>query len=787
MKHNYTLLLFILFFSLGYSQMKVTGIVVDENNKPIENIYVIIKNSDKVSIEGDLTNIEGVFTLNTTIKNVKLQIVQFNEIYYEKDLELNANIDLGKIIIDNSKVLQEIVVIGKKTNIKKELGKFVVDNISTSQFSKGKSSYEVLNYVPILNSSEKGISIFNKGEATIFINGKPVGENDIALNMIKSIPASNIKKVEIIANPDSKYEANNKNGIINIILKNNENEGVKGSISASTNQSYYNSQYGSGFLSYSKKKVNITSGVNIDNTKNFSRFSYLYNNIPANQQTQIQSNTIDKSKNYSYFINSDFKINEKNNIGLQLGYRLNDKKSNTEANNIFKNIDSENINSTSLNNITKQSPNNNSFRANLNYTHQLDSLGSNIYIDNTQVIRNNNFDNNFDFINSNSPNEKFKQIQDEKFNVNASKIDITKIINEDNKLFFGGNFIYSDIKNDFFHGNFEGLGYVSDPLQTNNYTYTDKTLAGYINYEKIFNEKWEGKIGFRLENFEGKGRTITNDDITKIKNTYLFPSFSLLFMPNENNEISLDASSYILRPYYTQLNPFVRYNSSNSYTINNPNLLPTLSYELTLGYSFKNRYFLNVSYIYDKNLFNDFDIVLPSNLIQRTTANYGNGNDINLNFTYTNNFFNKNLNFTAIFNYKYQDSYGFYNDFDMSFQNNSYSFRLKNQINLSKEKDFNMSLIYGYNSSINAVFGNLNNLHSLVLDFTKTYKNFNFSLSAYDLLRPNLNITENKATYSFLKNIEYFRNIKFSLRYNFGNKKIKKIEDKSSEINNRLL
>ena len=201
--------------------MKVTGIVVDENNKPIENIYVIIKNSDKVSIEGDLTNIEGVFTLNTTIKNVKLQIVQFNEIYYEKDLELNANIDLGKIIIDNSKVLQEIVVIGKKTNIKKELGKFVVDNISTSQFSKGKSSYEVLNYVPILNSSEKGISIFNKGEATIFINGKPVGENDIALNMIKSIPASNIKKVEIIANPDSKYEANNKNGIINIILKNN--------------------------------------------------------------------------------------------------------------------------------------------------------------------------------------------------------------------------------------------------------------------------------------------------------------------------------------------------------------------------------------------------------------------------------------------------------------------------------------------------------------------------------------------------------------------------------------
>ena len=787
MKRTYTFLLFILFFSFGYSQIKVTGIVVDENNKPIENIYVIIKNSDKVSIEGDLTNIEGVFTLNTTIKNVKLQIVQFNEIYYEKDLELNANIDLGKITIDNSKVLQEVVVTEKKTKLKKELGKFIIDNISTSQFSKGKSSFEVLNYVPILNSSEKGISIFNKGEATIFINGKPVGENDIALNMIKSIPASNIKKVEIIANPDSKYEANNKNGIINIILKNNENEGIKGSISTSTNQSYYNSQYGSGFLSYSKKKVNITSGVNIDNTKNFSRFSYLYNNIPANQQTQIQSNTIDKSKNYSYFINSDFKINEKNNIGLQLGYRLNDKKSNSETNNIFKNIDSDIIDSTSLNNITKQSPNNSSFRANLNYTHQLDSLGSNIYIDNTQVIRNNNFDNNFDFINSNSPNEKFKQVQDEKFNVNASKIDVTKVINEDNKLFFGGNFIYSDIKNDFFHGTFDGLDYVSDPLQTNNYTYTDKTVAGYVNYEKIFNEKWEGKIGIRLENFEGKGRTITNNNITRIKNTYLFPSLSLLFIPNENNEISLDASSYILRPYYTQLNPFVRYNSSNSFTINNPNLLPTLSYEFTLGYSFKNKYFLNVSYIYDKNLFNDFDIVLPSNLIQRTTANYGNGNELNINLIYTNSFFNKNWYFSTSFDYIYRDSKGLYNDFDMSFSNNFYLLKFKNQINLSKKKDFNLGIIYGIRSSNKSVAGKLNNFQTLNIDFTKTYKDFNFIFEASNLTYSKLTIEDSKADYNFHKTTDYFKTFSIKIQYNFGNKKIKKIEDKSSEINNRLL
>lgn len=781
-----TSLLWLVSLNICFSQIKISGTIVNTNNIPIENINVIIKNYENISINGDLTNAKGIFSLTSNVKKVRLQVVQFDEVYFQQDLELIQDVNLGNIMIDNSKKLQEVVVTSNKTKLKKELGKFIVSNISTSQFSKGKSSYEILNYIPILNSTEKGISIFNKGEATIFINGKPVGENDTALNMIKSIPATNIKKVEIIANPDSKFEANNKNGIINIVLKTNDNEGLKGSVGTSTNQSYFNSQNISEFLSFSKKKINITSGANVDNIKYFSRYNYTYNNLQTNQQTQIESHSIDKTKNYSYFINSDYKLNDKNTFGLQLNFRLNDKKSNTETNNIFKNIDSDIVSATSLNNISKLTPNNNSFRANINFTHQLDSLGSNIYIDNTQIVRKNNLVNNYDYVNSNTPNEKFMQDQDEKFNINASKIDVYKIINEDNKLYYGGNFIYSNIKNIFFHGNFDGINYVSDPLQTNSFTYTDKTIAGYINYEKIFNEKWEGKIGLRIEKFSGYGSKETKNNKTDINNTYLFPSFSLLFIPNENNEISLDASSYILRPYYSQLNPFIRYNSSNSYTISNTNLLPTLSYELNLDYSYKNKYFINLTYIYDKNLFNDFDIVLPSNLIQKTTANYGNGNEVNMNFIYTNTFFSKNFNFTASFNYIYRNSKGLYNDFDMTFSNNFYALKLKNQINLSKKKNFNMGFVYGIRSSNKSVSGNLQNFQSLDIDMTKTYKSFYFIFGASNLTFSKLKIEEIKNNYSFLKNTDYFKTFSITIRYNFGNKKVKKIEDINSEINKRL-
>jgi hemolysin activation/secretion protein len=186
-------------------------------------------------------------------------------------------------------------------------------------------------------------------------------------------------------------------------------------------------------------------------------------------------------------------------------------------------------------------------------------------------------------------------------------------------------------------------------------------------------------------------------------------------------------------------------------------------------------------------LLENFDILLPNNNIQVTTSNYGKGNDFNANLLYTNNFFNKNWNFTASFDYIYSDSKGYYNDYNMSFSNNSYSFKLKNQILLSQSKNLNMSFVYGYKSSNKTIYGNLNNLHSLELEFTKSYKDFNFSLNAFDILRTDLKISESKEMYNFYKKIDYFKNYSIGIRYNFGNNKVKKIEEKKSEINKRLL
>lgn len=787
-KSKFLKVLFLLLFSnFCFSQTKITGIIVDGLNKPIENVNVVIKNEEGKTIDGDITDNLGFFSINTKVNKIKIQVFQFNNIFYEKNIEIFKDTDLGKIKINTSQVLQEVVLVSKNVNVKKELGKYVVDNIANSIFSKGKNVFEAIKYIPVLNETESGISIFNKGEATILINGKNMGDNETALNMIKNIPAENIKKIEIIAKPDSKYEANTKNGIINIILKKNENEGLKGSVNASMNQSYFNSQYGNVFISYSKKNLNLTTGLNLSNSNFFIRNNNIYNNLITNQQTNIALSTKNNDKRFSNFINADYKINQKNTIGVQFNYRITYRNSNTDIVNIFKNNNLPQIIETSINNNHSNTPNNNSYRANINYAHLLDSIGSKIDFDNTFVTIRENQKNYFEFINSNNTIEKFNQNPDEKFNINATKIDVTKVFNDENKLYFGGNYIFSNVKNYFFHGIFDGLNYISDPLQTNNFSYRDKTYAGYINYERIINEKWEGKIGLRLEKFTANGKSETNEKETNIDNTYIFPSFTLLYIPTDKHEISFDFTTHIHRSGYSQLNPFIRFNSTNSYTINNPNLLPTLSYEFAIEYSYDSKFFVNLEYTDDRNMFNEFDIVLPNNFIQRTTANYGNSNYYNINLIYSNKFFKKNWKFTSSFDFAYNETKGYFNNYDMSFNNSSYDFKLKNQINLSKNKDFNMSFIYGYSSNDRSILGTMNSLHSLKIEFTKTYKNYNFSLYAYDLLRTDLEFTENKLEYSFFKKNDYFRNINISIRYNFGNEKVNIIEEKNTEINNRLL
>lgn len=248
----------------------------------------------------------------------------------------------------------------------------------------------------------------------------------------------------------------------------------------------------------------------------------------------------------------------------------------------------------------------------------------------------------------------------------------------------------------------------------------------------------------------------------------------------------MDYRSSIIRPPYSYYNPNIYFTSANSYKKNNPNLLPILSHTVAFNYSFLKHYSFDIEYDYAKDLFNDFDIVQPNGLIETVTDNYGKGYEIWLDFTYNNQFFKNRWNLTASLSYIYEKSKGIYNGIDLGYDNSEWSIKIKNYIYLNKDKNATLNLIYGYGSSNRSILGEMNAMHSLTFELSKSFNNFNFTFGAYDLLQPNLKLNENREEYSFFKNREYYKTAYFRLSYFFGNKKVKSVNNRQNNINERI-
>ncbi len=783
-------LLFFIFVTLpiiGYSQNTLTGRIIEQTNKPLEYAQVVLQTLDSITIKNGLTGENGVFMLTDLPDGVyNLNVLYFSEVIHSQELNITQDLDLESIVLNTGISLDE-VTIRTMPRLKKRVGKYILTNIASSKFAKNKTTYDFFNTIPIVEVSPDGMNlkIRNKGNAIIQINGKNVGGINVALNMLQSIPATKIKKIEIIKNPDSKYDASNKNGIVNIILKNEENEGVKGILSTRVSQSFYNSHRLNGYLSFSKDKWSVTSGITFNNFKKKLQSNSTYDDYVNNITTAIHSDGTNKKKDLTAYINVNYNINENQNVGFQFNSILLDRRNFSNINSSFSNINST-IDSTIIANIEDKNPHNQSLFSNVNYNVQTDDNGSKLNVD--YNFYNNKKEQNLfnNFIYSNQENTNFLQNTDIKIKAHNLKTDFSKILSNNDKMNIGASYTYSSIDNDFFSDVLYEVKNLSNLEQTNQFIYKDYTIAGYITYKKIFSKKFQGKIGGRLEYFNSEGKTKTNLDVKKLSNTFLFPSFSVLFIPNYNHEFSLDFGSSIIRPPYNNLNPFIYYTSPTSFRQSNPNLLPTISYELYFNYTFFDDFSFDFEYTRDKNLFNNFDIILSDGNIKTITDNWGNGHDYFFDLTYSKDLLKGNWNFSASLSYNYNTNKGNYNSINLDFDDASYNLRIKNNIILNKKQNTILSLNYSYYSSRRSIIGKINTLHSLTAELSKSFKNFQISAGAYDLARDDLKINERRIKYAFYKNKKYFKTYYINIRFFFGKEKVKRIFDKQNDINKRL-
>ena len=709
------LLLFFLFIStsLLHSQNNkviVTGTITDsETNIPLEyaTISVFNVNSEK-AVNGVISDSNGEFSieLNKGNYDFKVEFISFKIKYY-RNITVNDPLDLGTIELSiDENMLEEIEVIGEKTEIEIKLDKTVY-NIGKDLTLKGSSVSDVLDNLPSVEVDIEGnVSLRGNESVRILINGKPSGLVGISSNeALKQFPSESVEKVEVITSPSARYNAEGTAGIINIILRRSKLTGFNGSLSLNSG---YPERYGvSANLNYRTKKLNFFNNVGYNTRTSEGSFineTEYYTDQAINNF--LNENGVRDSERNSNYLNTgiEYFISDKTSVVGSYVLRKSDGFTNN-TNNVNQNF---NTISKFSERLEKESEIDDTNEFSINLTHDFNKEGHVLTID---YQKEKSSENENGFISNSQLKPVFTKYLSEKVNTDEIqeselfKIDYVLPIKKDGQfeLGFRRSNQYQDIdylaENEDLNGNF-----INDLNLSNTLLYNEKVNAFYTQYGNKKN-KFSFLLGLRYEESKTTVKQLANNT-NNVKNyNDFFPTLNLSYQIKENETITFGYNRRIRRARSYFINPFPSKSSATNIFQGNPNIDPTYSNGIDLGYLKRyEKLTLNGSVYYRKEtgVFtfiseNTGDFVLVNEIsvpvLRRTPINLASnkqiGLELNANFTQS-----KNWRLNGSLNFYESETLGEYMGITYDSKNLTWSGRLSNNLKLFSSVDWQTSFRY---------------------------------------------------------------------------------------------
>lgn len=712
----------------------------------------------------------------------------------------------------------------KKQVFKKQSDRFVYD-VAASPVTKGNTTFDLLKQTPLLSTTDdKALKIAGKNNALIYINGRKTNMDAESLTQfLKNTPAENIQKIEVITVPGSEYQVESSDGIINIILKKKMSDGLNGNMRMANSQNKYNASSASFSANYRKDKLGISA--NLNGGENIDAQQYVLRNGNNSSSNESTGNVDDPNKYIGGYLNIDYQLTEKSNLGLTWNTSANKSYNSTVSLfNTIRSLDQDtqqyNINYTNSRNKEDARSYNNSF--NLNYELKTDSLGSKLNMNAAYLnYKRFQFTDNKTFYadalgNSLGLAQTIYQNLPQKINNFSGMVDYIQKFKNDFTISIGGNYnktkTDNDTKNDTYRDG------EAPEFTPNHFIYDENIYGFYLTAEKKFSDKFSGKIGTRYEITNSLG---TSDNAApeyrKIERNYnnLLPYVSLNYAINDKNNISYAFSSRMRRPSFWELNPVRNILTEDNYTQNNPFVKASSTYNQELTYMFKNSYFLILSHSLFKDVITQVplqrDILKPrrdenGNIVtdpvtnqpimdshkqlRYIRTNFGDKQEMSAMVGVQRTFFNQYL--TTNFNIGVQrnindgslsvdpTSGDVFPTYENKISSTSIVIQTNNTIRLDKKKTWFLGINYFFVDKQQIELGLLKNLMSLDVSLKKNWNDWTFALNLNDVLRTNIVEIEDyqaNGNYNYVRNDQFRRGGTFSITYNFGNQKVKKVRN----------
>ena len=607
----------------------ISGKVTDEAGKPLSFASVILLHAaDSALVKTTLTNDNGEYDISPVANGmytVKVMLMGYETYSSDKVTIADNTISVPEIKMQQADAkLKEVTVSVQKPFIEVHPDKLVV-NVENSIVSAGNSVMDVLAKSPgVTVDQNDNISLKGKQGVNIMIDGRtvPVSSADLA-NMLKSMPANSVDKIEIITNPSAKYDAAGTAGIINIKTKKDNKTGFNGSINGSYGQGVYPKDNAGFNLNYRKNKVNVYLNYNMGDRHGFSHVDwdrkYYANDVYTGAYVQDNYTTVHFHNNV-VGAGADYNLSSKTTIGVAVTA---DNFTMTTKGFYFANVmdHNDNLQSTFATNNTSGGTWNN-YAPNLHLKHTFDTTGKELTVDADYARY---WDRSTQDFTTNYNLPDGTQLQAPYIlhgdiagvtQIRSIKADYVNPLKNGAKLEAGikTSFVTAD-NTPTFDSVSNGRNYY-DPTKSDHFIYNENINAAYINASKDW-KKYSAQFGLRGEQTIVDGKEITTGQSFEKNYIRLFPSLAVQNHIDANNDLGVTLSRRIERPGYEDLNPYKFFVDPSTYKVGNPYLNPALTYSGELSHVYKQRLVTTLSYSVTSDVITE--VIKPSTTQEHVT------------------------------------------------------------------------------------------------------------------------------------------------------------------------
>lgn len=293
----------------------IRGRVVNMQEEPVEFANVVLLSlPDSVFVQGAVSDAEGAFSMNADCTNGVLRVscVGYTTLYKNC-----SGTDAGIFQLESdARMLKEVVVKGNLPKTRVKAGGLLT-TVAGSVLEKAGTAEDLLDRIPGVSAGNGSVSVFGRGSAEVYINGRKVRDS----SELDRLASSNIKSVEVINNPGARYAASVK-AVVRITTKQPLGEGF-----GFNNRAYakYNKEWtvlDQFNFNYRKKGFDLSGMLSASDGRGWSKKEVVqdtYLDQHWNQQSPIDEK--EHSQSLAATLSGNYTFNKNHAVGLRYSFR----------------------------------------------------------------------------------------------------------------------------------------------------------------------------------------------------------------------------------------------------------------------------------------------------------------------------------------------------------------------------------------------------------------------------------------------------------------------------------